>query len=92
MIGRVADIAEKNGAALFVTADHGNSEQMWDDIHDQPHTAHTTNPVRLIIHNAPYKFIKERGKLADIAPTILTVLGLKIPAEMTGDVLIGNNP
>jgi 2,3-bisphosphoglycerate-independent phosphoglycerate mutase len=89
MIGKVIAAADEKGAALFITADHGNSEQMWDDIHDQPHTAHTTNPVRLIMHNTSFKFIKERGKLADIAPTILTVLGIDIPADMTGDVLIG---
>jgi 2,3-bisphosphoglycerate-independent phosphoglycerate mutase len=90
MIGKVRECADKFDAALFVTADHGNSEQMWDDIHDQPHTAHTTNPVRLIMHNTEYRFITEHGKLADIAPTILTVLGIEIPAEMTGNLLIAD--
>ena len=88
MLGKVIEVADKMGAVLLVTADHGNSEQMWDDAHDQPHTSHTTNPVRLIIHNCPYKPAAERGKLADIAPTILKIFGFKQPAEMTGVCLI----
>jgi 2,3-bisphosphoglycerate-independent phosphoglycerate mutase len=89
MIDKVVETADRHSAALFITADHGNSEQMWDEIHNQPHTAHTTNPVWLIMHNTDYKFTQTRGKLADIAPTLLTVMGIDIPPDMTGNVLIG---
>ncbi len=88
MLGRVADLADRMGAVLLVTADHGNSEQMWDEAHNQPHTSHTTNPVRLIIHNYPCELAAGRGKLADIAPTVLRIFGLSQPAEMTGVCLI----
>ncbi len=73
---------------VFLTADHGNSDFLINE-DGSPNTAHTTNPVPLFIISNNYTgTIKEGGKLGDIAPTILTVMGLPIPAEMTGDVLI----
>ena len=74
-----------------MTADHGNCEQMWDDTENpaQPHTAHTTNPVPLIMVNGP-DWVRglEEGNLADIAPTLLRLLKLEPPQEMTGSSLI----
>ena len=81
----------KAGGVLLVTADHGNCEQMWNDQENpaQPHTAHTTNPVPLLMVNGPdwVKGLKE-GNLADIAPTLLRLLKLEQPEEMTGRSLI----
>lgn len=87
-LGRVIKIAEEAGAVLIVTADHGNSEQMWDYDNNQPHTAHTLNPVYFIVHNYPCRLKKEGGKLADISPTILSIMGIQKPASMTGETLI----
>lgn len=88
-LGRVVKFAEENGIALIVTADHGNSEEMWDYKNNQPHTAHTTNLVPFVICNHDCTIdMGKTGKLADIAPTILKIMGLPIPEEMTGEVLI----
>ena len=86
-LGRVIKLADELDAVLIVTADHGNSEQMWDYENDQPHTAHTLNPVYFVIHNYPCK-LKEGGRLADISPTILSIMGIKKPESMTGENLI----
>lgn len=86
-VKRVVDaIKEKNGA-LIITADHGNAEQMIDYKTGEPHTAHTTNPVPLVLVGVDNVKLKE-GKLADLAPTILEILGLEKPEEMTGESLI----
>ena len=77
-------IKEKNGL-LLLTADHGNCEYMLDE-NNNPITSHTTNKVPFIITDNNYKVID--GKLGDIAPTILRLLNLKIPKEMTGKCLI----
>jgi 2,3-bisphosphoglycerate-independent phosphoglycerate mutase len=94
-LGRLEDAVIRAGGVLFITADHGNCEQMWDDSADpaQPHTAHTTNPVPLLMVNGPdwAKGLKE-GNLADIAPTLLRILQLKRPKEMTGCSLIRETP
>ncbi|MGC8925903.1 MAG: 2,3-bisphosphoglycerate-independent phosphoglycerate mutase [Calditerrivibrio sp.] len=89
-LGRVVQFAKENDLALIVTADHGNSEEMWDYKTNQPHTAHTTNPVPFIIfnYNCEIDSAVKDGKLADIAPTILTIMDLPIPPEMTGVPLI----
>lgn len=87
-LGKVMECCDKMGATLLVTADHGNCEEMWDYKENQPHTAHTTNPVYLALYNSDKKFTKDTGKLADIAPTMLTLLGIKVPSEMTGTVLV----
>ena len=88
-VGKIVDAAIEKGGSLVITADHGNCEQMIDPETGGPHTAHTTFQVRLIVvepgmENAK---LKEDGRLADIAPTVLALLGLEQPAEMTGQSL-----
>jgi 2,3-bisphosphoglycerate-independent phosphoglycerate mutase len=73
----------ESGARLVMTADHGNAEQMLDPVTGQPHTAHTTNPVPLIVCEKGDP-LAEAGTLADVAPTLLALQGLAAPAEMTG--------
>jgi len=75
------------GGELLVTADHGNIEQMTDPVSGQHHTAHTTNPVPIVFHGRPARFTGA-GSLRDIAPTMLRLLGLEQPAEMTGRSLL----
>lgn len=84
-VGRVIKEAKSAGYSILITADHGNAEEMWDYENNEPHTAHTTNPVPLIIVDDDYKgrTIRE-GILADVAPTILEIMGHKKPSEMTG--------
>ncbi|MEE8443939.1 MAG: 2,3-bisphosphoglycerate-independent phosphoglycerate mutase, partial [Alphaproteobacteria bacterium] len=77
------------GGVMLITADHGNAETMRDAASDQPHTAHTLNPVPfLIAGQAPGIARLSNGRLADIAPTILDLMGLAKPVEMTGRSLI----
>lgn len=73
---------------LLVTADHGNADQMFDPETNGPHTAHTLNPVPFIVIGDSDAQLKEGGKLADIAPTILHYLGIEQPKEMDGDILV----
>ena len=75
------------GGELLITADHGNVEQMRDETTGQSHTAHTTNPVPLVFHGRPAR-MAPTGSLRDIAPTMLQLLGLTIPADMTGRPLL----
>ena len=86
-VGKIIDWCEENGATLIVTADHGNAEEILDSA-GRPMTAHTTNLVPFCINRTNLKLRKEGGKLADIAPTMLELLGAKQPAEMTGESLI----
>jgi len=72
---------------IFLTADHGNSDYMINE-DGTPNTAHTLNPVPLFVISNDFKGHVKPGKLGDIAPTILTVMGLPIPAQMTGEILI----
>ena len=90
-VGRIVDAILAKGGSLIVTADHGNCEQMWDPIHNCPHTSHTTYDVRAIVVDDRYKGkkLKEGGRLADLAPTALKLLGLPQPKEMTGESLVG---
>jgi 2,3-bisphosphoglycerate-independent phosphoglycerate mutase len=86
-VGKVVkEISEANGV-LLITADHGNSEQMIDYKTGEPHTAHTTNPVPLILYGMNNVKLKT-GKLADLAPTMLDIMGLEKPEEMQGDSLL----
>ena len=89
-VGKVADAVMAKGGGLIVTADHGNCEQMIDPDTGGPHTAHTTYPVNFIVVDEHFKgcHLKTNGKLADIAPTTLKLLGLGQPPEMTGQSLI----
>ena len=86
-LGRIAAAVEKQGGALLITADHGNSELMRDPETGGPHTAHTTNPVPVVLMGGGASAIKD-GRLADVAPTLLELMGLKQPDEMTGASLI----
>lgn len=85
-IERVIDAINNVKGILLITADHGNAEQMIDYITGEPHTAHTKNPVPLILVGKDNVTLKE-GKLSDLAPTMLSLLGLEIPKEMTGKKL-----
>jgi 2,3-bisphosphoglycerate-independent phosphoglycerate mutase len=86
-LGRIADAILAKGGALFVTADHGNCELMVDPVTGNPHTAHTTFPVPAMVIGSEAKALAE-GRLADVAPTLLALLGLPQPAEMTGQSLL----
>ena len=85
-LGRTVDAILKQGGAALITADHGNADQMYE-LDGSPFTAHTTNLVPLILVNEDAS-LKENGKLADLAPTMLDILGLDQPAEMTGESLL----
>jgi len=87
-LGRIAAAIRKAGGALLVTADHGNAEMMRDPATGGPHTAHTTNPVPVLLSGGPAGATLTDGRLADVAPTLLALLGLEQPDEMTGHALI----
>jgi 2,3-bisphosphoglycerate-independent phosphoglycerate mutase len=89
-VGRVVDAILKNGGQCIVTADHGNADRMVDLETHQPFTAHTTNPVPCIVVGEAYRGMKlrEGGRLADLAPTLLDMMGIEKPAEMTGESLL----
>jgi 2,3-bisphosphoglycerate-independent phosphoglycerate mutase len=90
-VGRIAAAVEKAGGVLLVTADHGNIELMRDPETGEPHTAHTTLPVPFVLVNAARlgaATTVRDGTLADIAPTVLMLLGLDKPHEMTGQSLV----
>ena len=88
-LGRVLDALEKAGGAMVLAADHGNCEVMIDPETGGPHTAHTLNPVPVAVIGAPDGTTVKDGRLADLAPTILALMGLEQPPEMTGVSLIG---
>lgn len=87
-VGKIVEKAKANNIAVVLTADHGNAECMEDKITHAPYTAHTTNPVPLFVINAGDIKLKETGALCDIAPTVLDIMGIKKPDEMTGSSLI----
>jgi 2,3-bisphosphoglycerate-independent phosphoglycerate mutase len=90
-VGKVVKRALEIDAHVLITADHGNAEQMIDPETGMTKTSHTLNPVELIYvaKDAPGIKLLERGKLSDIAPTVLSMLGIDIPVEMTADNLLG---
>jgi len=83
-LGRVLTSAEKAGSSVLVTADHGNAEMMIDPTTGGVHTAHTTNPVPFVAVAAQAARLRPGGSLRDVAPTVLHLLGIEPPAEMTG--------
>src|SRR5690606_40134562 len=90
-VGRVVEAALARGGSLIVTADHGNCEQMVDPATGGPHTAHTTYdvPLNVVDDRMKGKRLREGGRLADVAPTLLEMAGIDQPAEMDGKSLIG---
>ena len=90
-LGIIVEAVRETGADLLITADHGNVEQMRDAETGQPLTSHTTGPVPLIYVGANELEFTSEGRLCDIAPTILSLLELPIPSEMTGQTLL-NEP
>jgi 2,3-bisphosphoglycerate-independent phosphoglycerate mutase len=89
-VGELLEAIDVAGGAAVITADHGNSDQLWDHGRDGPHTAHTLNPVEVVVYSEQYKSAKlsEGGALGDIAPTLLKLMELPQPEEMTGSCLI----
>jgi len=91
-LGRLETVVKAAGGTMLVTADHGNAEMMRDPDTGQPHTAHTLNKVpAVLVNNPPGVSVLHDGRLADVAPTLLDLLGIDLPAEMTGRSLIGTD-
>ena len=89
-VGDLLAAIDEVGGAAVITADHGNSDQLWSKENQGPHTAHTLNPVEVVVYSEKFKSAKlaETGALGDIAPTILQLMGLEQPPAMTGKSLI----
>jgi 2,3-bisphosphoglycerate-independent phosphoglycerate mutase len=87
-LGKIYNALKTTQGEMLVTADHGNAECMFDETTQQPHTAHTTDPVPFLYVGRKAKMIRDDGVLSDIAPTILSLMGLAEPKEMTGKNLI----
>jgi 2,3-bisphosphoglycerate-independent phosphoglycerate mutase len=89
-VGRILDAVDAVDGVALITADHGNAELMFDPKTGQPHTAHTTNPVPLILADRKKRFgsLRGGGVLSNVAPTILAILGIEKPPEMTADSLV----
>jgi 2,3-bisphosphoglycerate-independent phosphoglycerate mutase len=97
--GKLTEKMIEKGGAVFITADHGNAECM-EEASGEPCTSHTTNPVKMIYADdknidpktkKPKKIIRNGGRLCDIAPTLLEIMGMEIPTEMTGETLLVEN-
>jgi 2,3-bisphosphoglycerate-independent phosphoglycerate mutase len=86
-LGRVVERVTELGGVALITADHGNAERMLEDDGVSPHTAHTTNPVPVVL-TEPGGELREGGEIADLAPTVLELLGIRQPPEMTGRSLV----
>lgn len=89
-LAKVIPVVQEKGGTILITADHGNAEQLWDFQSDSPQTQHTTNPVPLLIIDQELRGVKlrEGGRLCDIAPTMLKILGIEAPVEMDGIPLL----
>jgi len=88
-LGRLEEAVKAAGGALLITADHGNAETMTDPETGEPFTSHTTNDVPVVLVNGPASVGSlNSGRLADVAPTLLELMGLPVPAQMTGRSLI----
>ena len=90
-LGHLASAVQRSGGALLITADHGNAEQMKDSRTGEPHTAHTLDLVPVVLINGPNARLSD-GVLADVAPTMLELLDLQQPTEMTGHSLLDPGP
>ncbi|WP_298622685.1 2,3-bisphosphoglycerate-independent phosphoglycerate mutase, partial [uncultured Legionella sp.] len=88
---RVWHALSQQEGTLLITADHGNAEEMFDDTTHQAHTAHTSEPVPFICVGGDWQFTQKEGSLIDVAPTLLSIIGITPPAEMTGHVLLEKN-
>jgi 2,3-bisphosphoglycerate-independent phosphoglycerate mutase len=91
-VGRVLEKIKTMGGSAIITADHGNFEKMWDFEQNQPHTAHTVGDVPFIVFDERFKNRKLRqgGRLADVGPTLLDMMALPQPQEMTGKSLLSS--
>jgi 2,3-bisphosphoglycerate-independent phosphoglycerate mutase len=88
-IGQVVEAVEEVDGQLFICADHGNAEMMADYETGEPWTAHTSNPVPFILVNYdPAYTLREGGCLADVVPTLIEMMGMEKPEEMTGESLL----
>jgi len=89
-VGEIITKTLSKGGSLIVTADHGNAEQMWSPENNSPHTAHTTYtvPLHVVGKGFEHRTLREGGRLADIQPTMLEMIGVAKPAEMTGESLL----
>lgn len=88
-VGRVCEAMAKVDGTIFICADHGNADKLIDEMTHEPFTAHTTNPVPfLLVNGKGVKCLRENGKLCDIAPTLLELMELPVPPEMTGTSLL----
>jgi 2,3-bisphosphoglycerate-independent phosphoglycerate mutase len=88
-LARIVPTVERANGSMIITADHGNAEQMWDTERKEPHTAHTSNPVPIVVidrqgASKPVSRLRSGGSLRDVAPTMLRMFGLEVPKEMTG--------
>lgn len=90
-LARVWQALSAHNGKLLITADHGNAEEMYDEQTKQAHTAHTSDPVPLVYVGGGWHFTQNHGSLIDVAPTILHLLGLDVPQEMTGQILLEKN-
>ena len=87
-VGKAVEAVKEVDGVMFICADHGNAEKLIDE-NGEPFTAHTTNPVPFILVNYDEKYtLKENGKLCDIVPTLIDIMGLEKPADMTGESLL----
>ena len=89
-VGELLEAIDEVGGSAVITADHGNSDQLWNNATNGPHTAHTLNPVEVVVYSQEFKNAQliESGSLGDIAPTILKLMDLEQPVAMTGNCLI----
>lgn len=89
-LGELLEEVDKVGGVAIITADHGNADQMWNEEVKSPHTQHTLNPVEVVVYGKGYeeRKLRKAGRLADLAPTILDIMGIGKPVEMSGESLL----